>query len=188
MDHRVDFENKYFQVWLVALPLSYGALALTFRALGLWRFPTRYGSRASDILTFLILAGLCVVYLSLAGVIGRFSLFGIDDYDKLFRDQWYGRSLFVENHLLYPMLAYQFWNIVLCLFSSDLRDPAMIGHHFATASLAYCMLRPYAQYQCFYFSGIVEISNIPLTLVDLFKYFPSFAKAAPGLNQLSRVC
>jgi hypothetical protein len=173
-------------MWFIGIPLFYFSLVGIFRFFNLWNFKTRRGSCASDIMAFQIVAGLCVTYLSCAGVIGRFELFGVDAYQQLVNDPWWGRSLYVENHLLFPMICYQFWNLILCIFCKDLNDPAMIGHHAVTGFLAYFMLAPYAQYQTFFFSGIVEISNLPLTLMDIFKYFPELANAYPTINSLSR--
>ena len=186
MDHGLDFNNEHFKIWLGAVPALFSSLVNIFRFLGWWNFKTRRGSRASDIMAFQIVAGLCVIYLSGAGIIGYFSLFGVNEYERLSKDPWFGKSAFIENHLLYPMISYQGWNIVLCLFNKDLNDLFMILHHIATAVLAYFMLAPYAQYQCFFFSGIVEISNIPLTIMDIFKYFPDLAKQYSTINSLSR--
>lgn len=84
------------------------------------------------------------------------------------------------------MMAYQFWNFVLCLVNADLRDPAMIGHHIVTGTLAYFGLAPYLHYFGLYFFGIAEFTNVPLTFVDIFKYFPEMKNRVPMLNELMR--
>ena len=186
MDHGIDTSNVHFQRWIVLVPSMYFGFLILFRILNVWDFKTRGGARASDIMAFQIVAGFCVVWLTAVGFIGQFNLFGVNEYAKLLANPWWGRSEFIENYLLYPMISYQGWNLLLCFFSKDLGDPAMIGHHLVTGTLAYFMLHPYAQYQCFFFSGMVELSNIPLTLMDVFKYFPNLANAYPTLNSLSR--
>lgn len=110
----------------------------------MWPEKTRKGSRASDIMAFEIMAGLCVLYLAVMGTIAYFDLVpGKFDYDDAKADIFYGKSKFVEDHLIAPMISYQFWNFLLCLFNKDLFDPAMIGHHLVTGSLAYFGLHPY---------------------------------------------
>ena len=71
----------------------------------MWTFTTWKGSRASDILAFEIVAGLCVTYLGIAGFIAYFSLFGVDIYESLEVDRFYAKSSYIENHLIYPMVS-----------------------------------------------------------------------------------
>ena len=52
MDHGIDLSNKYFLAWTIGVPVSYFFFVITFRGLGLWKEPTRRGSRASDIMVF----------------------------------------------------------------------------------------------------------------------------------------
>ena len=60
-----------------------------------------------DILAFEVVAGLCVTYLGIAGLVIYFSLFGVDEYDKLSANKFDARSEFMENHMIYPMISYQ---------------------------------------------------------------------------------
>ena len=107
MDHGIDVSNPYFIVWTAGVPVSYFFFVLLFRGLGLWKEPTRRGSRSSDIMAFQIIAGLCCVYLAFGGFIAYFELFGVKAYSLVVKDKYYGRSEFIENHLLYPMMSYQ---------------------------------------------------------------------------------
>ena len=131
--------------------------------------------------------GLCVTYLAAAGIVGWFGLFGVNVASELRANPFYGKSQFIEDHLIYPMISYQGWNLLLCFFNADLRDPAMIGHHLVTGSLAYFGLAPYLHYYGLFFFGVAELTNVPLTIVDVFKYFPDLAKKLSILNELSRV-
>lgn len=186
--HGVDINSPFFQGWLVGVPITYFALLALFRALNWWDFPTRKGSRASDIMAFEIVAGLCVTYLAIAGVIGSYGLFGFENESvRLSANPFYERSHFVEDHLVYPMISYQGWNFLLCLVNADLRDPAMIGHHVVTGTLAYFGLFPYLHYKGLFYMGVAELTNVPLTIVDIFKYFPDMAKKYSGLNEFSRI-
>lgn len=45
---------------------------------------------------------------------------------------------------------------------------------------------PYGQSFAIYFYGIIELTNVPLTIVDIFKYFPHLAKAYPLVNDMAR--
>ena len=58
----------------------------------------------------------------------------------------------------------------------------MIGHHFVTGSLAYFGLHPYLHYYGMYYFGIAELTNIPLTIMDVFKYFKHWAERYPSIN------
>ena len=145
-------------------------------------------------MAFEIVAGLCVTYLGCAGIVGYYSLLGVEDIVKLDQNKFYARSTFVENHLIYPMISYQGWNFLLCVLSfsksitggTDLWDPAMIGHHFVTGSLAYFGLAPYLHFYGLFYFGIAELTNIPLTVMDVFKYFKDMATANPTLNSITR--
>ena len=72
----------------------------------MWTFTTWKGSRASDIMAFEIVAGLCVAYLGVAGFIAYFSLHGVDISSSLEADRFYAKSEYIENHLIYPMVWY----------------------------------------------------------------------------------
>jgi hypothetical protein len=75
---------------------------------------------------------------------------------------------------------------LLCIVVKDLRDVAMIGHHLITGSLAYFGLYPYIHYKALFFFGVAEFTNVPLTVVDVFKYFPDMAKKYSFINEFSR--
>lgn len=178
-----------FIIWGCGVPAAYMLLMGILRLLNLWSKPTRGGTRGSDIMAFEIVAGLCVTYLGLIGLIGWFQLnpsWNLQ-YKDLEKDKLYGRTQFVEDHLIAPMITFQGWNLLLCLFNKDLGDPFMIAHHFATVMLGYFGLFPYVHYYGLYFFGVAELSNIPLTLVDMFKYFPDLRRKFPMINQASRL-
>jgi hypothetical protein len=138
-------------------------------------------------MAFEIVAGLCVTYLGIIGTLAIFHLNPDFDMEEIEKDKLYGRAQFVEDHLIMPMLSYQGWNVLLCFFNADLRDPAMIGHHLATFSLAYFGLNPYVHYYGLFFFGFAELTNVPLTMVDIFKYFPDLKEKMPIVNEICRV-
>ena len=95
-----------------------------------------------------------------------------------------------------------FWDIPTGFLVRSLRNPAMVAHHiamFATSTLAlgawsdgHALLGYYAAY---YF-GAIEISSIPLILVDLFhpkhKAWHEYYQSAPTwlkrFNEINRIC
>lgn len=189
VSHGIDFNNQVFQRWFILTPVGYFALVILFRGMGLWDFPTRKGGRTSDIMAFLFSALISVTYLGVAGAVATYDLFGVDESTRLNADMFYARSQFVEEHLIYPMITFQGWNVLLCFFSPDLRDPAMIGHHLATASLGFLGLSPYLHGAGLFFFGLAEVSNIPLTIYDIFKYQikNGWTEKYPILYQASQV-
>jgi hypothetical protein len=99
-DHGIDFSNKHFVAWFIGVPASFLILANLFRSQGWWAFTLKgTTTRASDDLAFEIVAGSCCLYLAVAGIIGRFGLFGANNYDELEEDPFYAGSDFVKNHL-----------------------------------------------------------------------------------------
>ena len=49
----------------------------------------------------------------------------------------------------------------------------MIGHHLSTGILGYLCLHPFVHGYIVFFGGVIEITNIPLTFMDIFKGFKS---------------
>lgn len=174
-------------IWIAIVPALYFFLVFLFRALNVLPEPVRKGSRGSDIMAFEIVAGVCVLYLCVAGIIGYFELFGVKPFPtNNLEDYYYTRSSYIENHLLTPMLSYQGWNLLLCLSNQDLYSTEMVLHHFFAAVSAIVGFFPYFQWFSLYFYGIVEFTNIPLTVVDVFKIFPQFQEKYPLINQFAR--
>ena len=99
-DHGIDFSNQHFLAWFIGVPASFLILANLFRSQGWWAFTLKgTTTRASDDLAFEIVAGSCCLYLAVAGIIGRFGLFGANNFDELEEDPFYAGSDFVKNHL-----------------------------------------------------------------------------------------
>lgn len=185
MDHSIPL-TKTFYLWSIIPPISYILLILLFRLINLYPNKCKKGSRASDILSFQIVAGICLAYLGINGVILWFNLNSNYTMDNLIKDKYHAREEFVENFLLLPMLSYQFWQIILCFILNDLFDVAMIAHHILTFLLAYICLHPVLHYYvCFYF-GLAEITNLPLTIIDTFKYFPDLGEKFYYLNRFCK--
>lgn len=174
--------NRTFYAWSLGVPVVFFILAMGFRAKNWWPEKARKGSRRSDIMAFQITAFGCLAYMSMIGMASWFGLCAHWDMGPLIDDRFHGRAEFIETHLLIPMLSYQLWQIIACFVFADMFNVAMIGHHVVTFGLAYVCLRPYLQYYvCFYF-GLAEITNIPLTIIDTFKFFPELAEQLPAVK------
>lgn len=178
------------QIWLVSLSLANIFFAVIFRVFNILPKTLKNGSRGSDVIAFELVAGFCVTYLSLAGVIGYFGLFGVKTFpDGITADQsMYVRSEYIEKYMIIPMFAYQLWNIIAIFFVSDLFGYVMLGHHSFALVLSIFLTLPYSQWYAPFFLGIIELTNIPLTFVDIFRMFPEFEENSVGraLNSISK--
>lgn len=184
----VDTSNFYFKSWFYLVPISYLFLVCLFRSLGLFDFKTWKGSRASDILAFELIAGFSVTYLGVWGLICKFNLLDLEDLRQISTSSdFYARSTTIENHIIYPMMVFQSWNVLLCFVCRDLRDPAMIAHHIITAMCSSFALHPCMQYYSISTLGLTELSGIPLTVIDIFKFFPHWAEKYPNVNITARI-
>ena len=84
-------------------------------------------------------------------------------------------------------IAYQTFGIIAGFIEQDvLFQPEMMGHHAVTMLLGFLNLHPYIHYQIIYFGGVIELSNIPLTVYDMFKHFPKLEKRFPSIMAASK--
>lgn len=182
-------DSTQFQVWFALVPLAYVFFVGFFRTLGWWPGKARAGSRLSDIMAYEIVAGLIVTYVGVAGSYGWYEMTFNEnsEFYPLQFNKFYGMSQFFVDHLMIPMLSYQVWNVVLCFVLNDLYEPFFIGHHTVTASLAYFGTNPYVHYYGLFFFGIAELTNVPLTFYDVFKYFPDLKAKYSMVNEVSKV-
>ena len=147
---------------------------------------TRKGCRGSDIISFALVASMLICYVTVAGFLGFFNLYGVIDNEEIFTDKFYAQSYYVENYLVYPMLIYRIWNLTVCLVLAEFRSPDAIGHHIVTGCLAYFGLAPYAQYYALFYFGVAELSSIPLSLMDMLKHLPDLAAKYPAAQNAAK--
>ena len=79
-------------------------------------------------------------------------------------------SAFVEHtpELIMIQAAYQvFGTVAAVVIGPPLRTTTMIAHHVATGLTAWISLQGHCMYYAIYFAGVVELTNIPLTFMDL---------------------
>ncbi|CAM9920549.1 unnamed protein product [Scytosiphon promiscuus] len=123
---------------------------------------------------------------------------------------WLGEAGTVEDRLHGPTvgavvigqvnLAFQFYDLVATLFIQRLCKVEMIIHHSLSTLMCYFLMRDwvtapcvrhgdlcYVHYYAIFFLGISEVSSIPLSVVDVFKYFPDVAARYRGLNSMLRI-
>jgi hypothetical protein len=69
---------------------------------------------------------------------------------------------------------------------NELRSAVMLGHHAFTFMLAYlCVMGPYGHYYIAFFFGLVEVSNLPLTAIEVLGYFPAVKARFPMIKTLN---
>jgi hypothetical protein len=176
------------EAFIFGVPLSHAFLTFGFRVANICPDLSKKGSRGSDILAFSIVAAVCVAYLFIAGLIGFFGLSPmVDNLEGINADRLYGTSSYVTEYIVFPMLCYQIWNFCVCVFFKDFRTPDAIGHHIVTGMLANFGYDPFGQYYALFYFGIAEVSSIPLTLMDGFKFVPALARNYPAVNNACKV-
>ena len=83
------------------------------------------------------------------------------------------------------------WDIPTTILIKDLYSPLMLVHHVGMAVLAVvCLVSQFGQSYLPFFTGVVELSSIPLAIVDIFhpSKFGSYAEASACLGTLNLVC
>ena len=185
MDHSVPLTTSFY-IWFLGIPIAYTVLAVIYRLCNYWPKLADKGTRLSDMMAFEIVAGIVLAYMGISGTIIWFQLNPNWDVTSINQDKYLGYSKHVEDHLLMPMLTYQAWQTVLCLILPDLTDWSMIGHHVVTSLLAYVCMHPALHYYSCFFFGLAETTNIPLSIIDTFKYFPEYKQRYPMLDMCAQ--
>jgi len=84
-------------------------------------------------------------------------------------------------------IIYQVFGIgVAFIAQGTLLSTIMIVHHVCTLTLGFINLNPFVHYHIIFFGGVIELSNIPLSVMDIFKSFPELQDIAPALNNICR--
>jgi len=174
--------------WFVGIPVAFIALCGLFKQLNAFPGVARRGTDLNVIMAFEIVAGFCVVWVALAGCYLFFNINNNGIYAQLDSgdNRVYNSHDFVQDQLAIPMMFFQGWNLLLCFIISDLRDITMIIHHFLVTILAYMGCFPYIHLEASFFFGVAELTNIPLTIIDVFKYLPGLKKNYPAVNEAMR--
>jgi hypothetical protein len=175
----------HFLLWAIGVPAIHMGLIGLFRAMRLYPEDSRGGTRRSDILAYELVSGLCCMYFTIIGV---YIVLLHPDYLNMAKDPISTRSAYVEKYLLLPMILYQCWNGCTAICFREFRTYVMIGHHAMVVLSCYVsMVTGTWQYFFVFFCGIAELTNIPLTLYDMFKVLPEYKTSFNTLYQSSRL-
>jgi hypothetical protein len=176
LNHPIDWDNENLRFFGLGIPLVFFSVSLIFRVLGLLPEKSKHGSRQSDILAFQVAFGAPCAYFAVVGFVICFSLFGVDvlDTEPLISNRYYGKSEFVVNYLLLPMFAYQFWNFVLSCIFVELSKIELLAHHLAVGFLQYMGMCGFVNRDSYFFIGIVEFTNVPLSILEAFRAIPAW--------------
>jgi len=111
------------------------------------------------------------------------------------------RSRVLEEHPIGSVLSQivlgelLLWDIPCSLFVADLREGLMVAHHIGMAIVASSSTRPLFSFYATFFFGAIEVSGVPLSIVDLFhpkhKHWAEYEKTAPrfaAVNEAARIC
>ena len=74
------------------------------------------------------------------------------------------------------MMWYQFWNVVFALLIKDLFAIDSVVHHVLTGFTQCLGFNGFLNYHSYFFIGIVEMSSLPLAIVDMTRYDVDFDK------------
>lgn len=168
--------NTHSVIWLISLPILYFFIITLCKKYNYCQNLTRTNGNTDKLITHSLVSLLCVTYISISGIILYFK------YSNLVFDKFmiFERNELIENHIIIPILAYQFWNIVISFLNKDLYSIYFIIHHIFVLILSiYSLSIPLFQYISIYFFGLIEITNVFLTLIEIKKYDKQFENYKP---------
>ena len=176
-------------MWMKFIPVAYVAVIAALKLCGVMRGETtKKGMDMTHLLSFMVVSMVCVCWTAGAGLALYFEWFGVhDQYTVLAKDMFYARSDFVEKHLLIPMGAYQVYNTAMCFMYNEQFDTTMIVHHTVVVVLQLIGFSPFLHAEAFFFIGMAEITNIPLTWMDICKKRPEWRKRWPTAHTLCQL-
>ncbi len=173
------------------VPIAYWGLCWMYRQLGWWEGrKTKFGTPVGNMVAYEVAFGLSCAYFAVHGIILYFGLNGINDMyqEPLLSDQYYGKSEYVINKLLYPMMIYQIWNLIFSLFViPDLNKMENHAHHLVTICVQYFGFNGFLNSYAYFFIGFTEISNVFLAIVDIPRFVPEFSENWPLFYQINKL-
>eukprot|EP00049_Salpingoeca_infusionum_P006895 m.112553 g.112553 ORF g.112553 m.112553 type:complete len:282 (-) comp13482_c0_seq1:445-1290(-) len=153
--------SQFFVAWFTCACFCFSHLAFVYIGKRVWRSL----EHMMDVLVFELLAGGSCIALAYLGTSLYFSDVQLEDKFRGYDE----RSQTISQ----VMLGYQVYNLVVCSTVPDFIGFAMLVHHVLTGTLALLGSYAYCHGYCSFFFGLIEITNVPLTLIDIFKFFPS---------------
>ena len=174
--------NIYFYTWLVGIPIIYYGLINIFERNNLYQKRTMNNNKEDSIVSHILTSLFCVTYLSISGIIlyNKYSNIIFD------RNYMFKGNAEIINHIVTPMMLYQGWNIIISYLHKDLYSIAYIIHHILVIFVGMIGINNYFQYLGIIYFGILEISNIFLSIIEYSKYekYIVFNKVLYNMNNL----
>jgi hypothetical protein len=158
--------NIYFYSWLIGIPIVYYGFIKFFDSNNLYQKITVNNNKENLVVSQIVTSLGCVTYLSISGII----LYNKYSNILFERDNIFKSNDDVINHIIIPMILYQGWNTVITYLNKDLYSIAYILHHLFVILLGIIGLQNYCQYYTIVYFGLLEISNIFLSIIEYGKY------------------
>jgi hypothetical protein len=168
-NHIMELEGAAF--WMLGIPFFYVMLFCVMSVFGWYNGETtKRGMPLKHFYSYLFSGFLSCSYIAGAGLVLYFKLLGVDDlYTVLAENTVYAQSEFVEKHIFLPMFAYQLYNLVYSMCWKETRELTMLIHHLFACIVALSAMEPFLQFDGYFFFGMAELTNVPLTWIDLSK-------------------
>lgn len=150
------------------IPILYYSLSSLFKSINIFH-STTYNGDGNEYISYMLVSLGCVSYITFTSFVALIN----NEPGKIENNRIYGYNEYIEENILYPMVNYQFWNLSICLVKKEFRKIEMIWHHFFVLLISLLCIYPhsYLHYYIPYFY-MVEISNIFLTYIDIYKTYP----------------
>lgn len=176
-------ESPWFSGWLAGLFAAWVLLACLFRGVLLFKATPLATSHQVVLLVPFVFQSCC----------GTWMWFFDEDFTAAFEDDKIYGDYGPARTLATVMLAFQIWDFCATLaMTKEVKGQIPhIVHHASSASVcAIALLNGSHGLLLFYgpfFLGVSEISSVPLSMMDLFKYSKVLAEVYPKANEASRV-
>lgn len=166
------------------IPILYYSFCSLFKTNNIFH-DTFYNGDGNEYMSYMLVSLGCVSYITYTSFVALIN----NEPGKIEDNRVYGYNEYIEDYVITPMIHYQFWNLTICLIKKELMSIEMISHHFIVLSISILCTYPhsYLQYYVPYFF-IVEISNIFLTFIDIFKTYPILFQKFYYTNIIMTIC
>jgi len=176
----VSEDAKIAAVHAAGLVALWGFLTLIFKA-GFAKYPELHKKAAY--FAYLTTAMVPIVVLSVAGFYAM---------DNLTRDSTSQMRLLEEAPgaitACRMQITYQIFSLTAAaIHGAPINTIEMIMHHIGAGLIGFLSLAPYVQTYAVFYGGFVELSNIPLTYIDICKHWPYLRKAYPTFHDVNRI-